>query len=103
MPTILNFLGYDKPYFAFGKDLFDDREDKIAFNYAGNAFQLIWDNWLIQHNSQNTIALYNWGADPLLKTNLIGKNDTVQVRMERKVKAIIQQYNNRMVDNRLLP
>jgi len=38
-----------------------------------------------------------------LKNNLAGKNDSVQFRMERKVKAIIQQYNNRMVDNKLFP
>ena len=103
MPTILNFLGYDKPYFAFGKDLFDDREDKIAINYAGNAFQLIWDNWVIQHNTSNTVGLFDRVNDPLLRNNLVGKNNTVQTRMERKVKAIIQQHNNRMVNNRLLP
>ena len=103
MPTILNYLGYDKPYFAFGKDLFDDREDKIAFNYIGNAFQLIWDDWVIQNNTSKTVSLFNQDSDPLLKNNLVGKNDTIQVRMERKIKAIIQQHNNRMVDNRMLP
>ncbi len=102
MPTILNYLGYDKPYFAFGKDLLDDREDRIAINYAGNAFQLIWDNWVLQHNTTASIALYDRNIDPLLKNNLVGKNDSIQNRMERKVKAIIQQHNNRMVDNRLL-
>ena len=103
MPTILNFLGYDKPYFAFGKDLLIDRVDKISFNYIGNAFQLIWDDWVIQYNTSKTVGLYNWVSDPLLKNNLVGKNDTIQVRMERKIKAIIQQHNNRMVDNRMLP
>ena len=102
MPTILNYLGYDKPYFAFGKDLLDDREDKIAFNYIGNAFQLIWDDWVIQNNTSNTVGLFNRVKDPLLKNNLVGKNDTIQVRMERKIKAIIQQHNNRMIDNRIL-
>ena len=103
MPTILNFLGYDKPYFAFGKDLLDSAEDKIAINYVGNAFQLIWDDWVIQHNSLQTVALYNRANDPLLKNNLVGKNDSIQSRLERKIKAVIQEYNNRMVDNRLLP
>ncbi|MCX6239370.1 MAG: sulfatase-like hydrolase/transferase [Bacteroidia bacterium] len=103
MPTILNYLGFEKPYFAFGKDLFDDQKDKISINYIGNAFQLIWDNWVIQHNTTNTVALFDRVNDPLLKNNLVGKNDTVQARMERKVKAFIQQHNNRMADNRMLP
>ena len=103
MPTLLNFLGYDKPYFAFGKDLFDPAEDKIAVNYIGNSFQLIWDDWVIQHNTHQTVALFNKAKDPLMKDNLVGKNDSVQFRLERKVKAVIQEYNNRMVENRLLP
>ena len=103
MPTILNYLGYDKTYFAFGKDLFDDSEDQISINYVGNTFQLIWDNWVIQHNSSVTLALYDLTNDPLLKNNLVGKNDSIQLRMERKVKGIIQQHNNRMVNNQMVP
>ena len=103
MPTLLNYLGYDKTYFAFGKDLFDDSEDQISINYVGNTFQLIWDNWVIQHNSFNTLALYDMANDPLLKNNLVGKNDSIQLRMERKVKGIIQQHNNRMVNNQMVP
>ena len=103
MPTILNYLGYDRPYFAFGKDLFDDRQDKIAISFVGNAFQLIWDDWVIQYNTLRTVGLYNRVRDPLLKNNLVGKDVPIQSRMERKVKAVIQQYNNRMINNRLSP
>ena len=103
MPTILNYLGYDKPWFAFGKNLFSDHEDRIAVNYLGNTFQLIWDDWVIQHNTVTIVGLYNRIRDPLLKNNLTGKKDSVQNRMENKVKAIIKHYNNRMIDNRLIP
>jgi len=103
MPTILNFLGYDKPYFAFGKDLFNDHEDQIAVSFVGNAFQMVWDNWVIQHDGFSTLALFDLENDPFLKNNLLGKKQYKQYLMERKIKAFIQQYNNRMVDNRLLP
>ena len=103
MPTILDFLGYDKPYFAFGKDLLDPKQDKIAVTYIGNTFQMIWDEWVIQHDTYETVAIYNRESDPLLMKNLVGKNDSIQLRLERKVKAFIQEHNNRMVDNKLLP
>jgi hypothetical protein len=74
-----------------------------VINYIGNSFQLIWDNWVIQHDAFKTVGLYEWMKDPYLINNLVGKNDTVQTRMERKIKAIIQQHNNRMADNKLLP
>ena len=60
----------------------------------GNTFQLIWDNWVIQHNTSETVALFDLAADPLQKNNLAGRLPDVQMRMEKKVKAVIQQYNN---------
>ena len=34
MPTMLNYLGYDKPYIAFGKDVLNTPvEDMWAFNW----------------------------------------------------------------------
>ncbi len=102
MPTILNYLGYDKPYFAFGKDLFNPGTDNFAIDYIGNAFQMIWDNWVIQFDGTKTIALYNRGTDPCLRNNLLNKYPEKQNFLQQKIKAIIQQHNNRMVDNRLL-
>jgi hypothetical protein len=37
-----------------------------------------------------------------MKNNLVGKV-SVQKQMERELKAIIQQYMERMTENRLLP
>lgn len=102
MPTILNYLGYDKPYFAFGKDLLNPRTDNFAIDYIGNSFQMIWDNWVIQFDGTKTKALYNRSSDPLLRINLINKFPEKQNFLEQKIKAIIQQHNNRMIDNRLL-
>ena len=101
LPTVLSYLNYDKPYFAFGKDLLDPDIDPIAVNYTGHAFQLIWNNWVIQYDMEKTVALFDLAADPLQKNNLVGKSPAEQTRMEKKVKAFIQQYNNRMVENKM--
>jgi arylsulfatase A-like enzyme len=103
MPTVLNFFGYDKPYFAFGKDLFNKSNDNIAINYIGNAFQMVCDDWVIQYNGSVTIGLYDWKKDPLLAFNLVNKKPDKQAAMERKLKAFIQQFNNRMQDNLMVP
>jgi phosphoglycerol transferase MdoB-like AlkP superfamily enzyme len=103
LPTVLSYLNYNEPFFAFGKNLSDTTGHNIAIHYTGNSFQLIWDNWVIQHNMKNTVALYDLSTDRLLKNNLAGKNPEVQWRMEQKVKAVIQQYNNRMIENRMTP
>jgi hypothetical protein len=39
----------------------------------------------------------------LLQTDLKDDRPGVVAALEEQLKAIIQQYNNRMIDNRLLP
>ena len=98
LPTTLSYLNYDQPYFAFGKNLLNEGSNE-AFNYAGMAYQLFDGSLLLRHDGSKALALYNYQKDPFLKENLLS---SVDIRsMERKVKAYIQQYNNRMVDNRL--
>ncbi len=102
MPTVLHYLHYPKPYLAFGQDMLHPPKEKFVFNYYGNAFQLIQGHWVIQHNTQKTIGLYNLKEDPLMRNNLVGKAPTIQAKMEPLIKAVIQQHNNRMVDDRLV-
>ncbi len=102
MPTILDYIGYPKTYFAFGQDLFERNKNKFAISYIGNVFQFIQNDWVLQFNLKKTTALYNLKYDRKMKINLVGKVAGVQLSMEKQVKAFIQQYNNRMVDDRML-
>jgi phosphoglycerol transferase MdoB-like AlkP superfamily enzyme len=102
MPTILNYVGYRRPYFAFGQDLFAPDSSKFNVNYAGNSFQLINRDWVLQFDLEKTISMYCLKTDRLMKNNLVGKNMPVQKFLEKQIKAFIQQYNGRMVNNQLL-
>lgn len=100
MPSVLGYLHYDKPYFAFGRDVFRESTTPIAFNYR-DAYNLYEGDYLISFNGKKTIGLYNFKNDKLLTTDLKKENKQVVAELELKLKAIIQQYNNRMIDNRL--
>lgn len=101
MPTILTYLNYDEPYFAFGEDLLNAHDEKFAISYYGNAFQLIMGDWLIQHDMKKVVGLFNIKNDPVLRKNLVNQRPEIQAKMTRKIQAFIQQFNNRMVDNKL--
>jgi len=98
LPSVLSYLNYDKPFVAFGKDLFSPGRNE-AFNYAGMAYQLMEDSLLLRYDGKKSLALFDYWNDPELKTNLL--SSVPAESMERKVQAYIQQYNNRMVENRL--
>lgn len=107
MPTILEYVGYGKPFLAFGKSLISVKpEESYAVNYTNEIFQYYSGEYLLQFNGDGngdkSTGLYNLRKDRLMTKNIIGKSN-VQDSMERKLKAIIQQYMNRMVHDRLTP
>jgi phosphoglycerol transferase MdoB-like AlkP superfamily enzyme len=101
LPSVLGYLGYDKPFFAFGRNVFDPSLEPFAFNFKDNNYQLFQNDFLLQFDGSKTVALYNFRDDPLLQNNLAKTSTPVVEKMEHKIKAIIQQYNNRMIENRL--
>ena len=103
MPTVLSYLGYDRPYVAFGCDLLTTTdEDTWAVNYLNGIYQYVKGDWLLQFDGQKAKALYRFRTDLLLKDNLLTKEPKIAADMERQVKAIIQSYMTRMVNNQLV-
>lgn len=82
MPSVLNFLGYDKPFFAFGEDcLTASKEHPWAVVYNHPQFEIL-----------TTDAELALGTMPA---------DTASQAPVRYLKAFIQQYIDRMITNRL--
>lgn len=101
MPTLLGILAYPKPYIAFGKDLLKvSKEDSWAVNYLNGIYQYVKYNYVLQFDGKSTIAIYSLD-DRLMKNNLIGTLSE-QKLMENELKAIIQQYMECMVMDKLV-
>jgi phosphoglycerol transferase MdoB-like AlkP superfamily enzyme len=101
MPSVLGYLNFNEPYVAFGRNAFSKEQTPFAFNYKDNVYQMFEGNYLLQFDGTRSISLYDFVADKLLEQNLITQLPEVAQSMEKKIKAIIQQYNNRMIEDRL--
>jgi phosphoglycerol transferase MdoB-like AlkP superfamily enzyme len=102
MPSILGYLHYDKPYLAFGRDVFHPgNTEPFAFNYKDDVYQLFQDDYLLQFDGKRSLGFYNYKTDRMVQHNLAQQPTPEQQKMEEKIKAIIQQYNNRMVEDKL--
>ena len=102
LPTILGMIGYQKPYLAFGIDVLNTpAEETWAVNYLNGIYQYVRYGYVLQFDGQQTKAIYSLD-DRLMKTSLLGKTG-VQSLMEQELKAVIQQYMERMTQNRLMP
>ena len=105
MPTMLNYLGYDKPYVAFGCDLLNTpRDDMWAVNYINGTYQYVKHGYVMQFDGEKATGIFSID-DHLMAGNLLntpGGVDPAEVAsMERELKAIIQQYMDRMLSDRL--
>lgn len=101
MPTIMGLLHYDKPYLAFGCDIVNTPPEQTwAFNYNNGIYQFIKGDLMMQHDGTNVKALYRFKTDPLLRHNIKGQVPE-QADMEMHLKALVQQYLTRMINNRL--
>lgn len=102
MPTVLNYLGYDQPYVAFGCDLLNTpAEETFAVNYFNNNYQYFKGKYMLQFDGKKSIAFYNYLEDRMLKNNLLNTL-TEQKEMEMELKSMIQQYMERMTGNHLI-
>ncbi len=111
LPTVLDYIGYRKPFIAFGESLFSFPEkDRYSVSYKNGIYQLIGDTHVLQYNGSEAVAFFRVKTDPLLKKNLLSEKNggnmsrsdqRVKASMLRYLKAVIQTYNHRMSANKL--
>lgn len=83
MPSVLNFLGYDKPYFAFGEDcLTQPKKHPWAVIYNHPLFEILSPEREVVLNERTPA------------------NEEEEVMLQY-LKAFIQQYTDRMINNQL--
>ena len=105
MPTILNYMGYDRPYLAFGQDMLNTPADQtIAMQWVPEAesYEFVKGNYAIDFDGERITHAFRYRTDSLLRHNVLHTmpKDTLH-QMERQMKAIIQSYMYRMNNNQL--
>lgn len=101
MPTVLHHLSHRDPFIAFGNDLLNDTAQHFVVNYNG-FYQIFMGDYLLQFDGERGTALFDFKRDTMLRHDLRTALPEVVQTMESRLKAFIQQYNQRLIDNRML-
>ena len=107
MPTILGYLGYNKPFFAFGEDLQNPASYHWAISYINGTYQLIQGDYVMLFNGQRVTSFYNRNNQPgqQEKNSPEKLNNQAEkmifLTMEARIKAIVQTYNDCLINNRM--
>lgn len=103
-PTALELLGVESSIISFGQSAFNETMH-FSVSYLNGIYQIITDDYCLQFNSEKTIGFYDWKKDNDLINNLVGSQEDnlidIQIKIEKHLKAYLQQYQTRIVNNKL--
>lgn len=92
MPTMLGLMGYEKPYFAFGRDVFNEPERRaVTTNCVNQIYQCITDSLSIYMDDEQTLYAYA-ATDTLQQHDILDLSKAEQRNLNDYFKAIIQAY-----------
>lgn len=98
MPSILDYLNYSAPFVAFGKSVFSN-EPSFSITYLGGIYQYVSDKELVKFDGERVIGYHEIETNSEVKVSEREMNG-VPVELNR-LKAILQQFNNRLLENNL--
>lgn len=98
MPTVLGLVGNKQPYFAFGRDIFNEKNRfQMATNSVYQVYQCVTDSYSLYFDGEKTLHVYA-ANDTLQKNDLVGHNDPKIKETERHLKALLQSYTEHVHD-----
>ena len=101
-PTILDMIGYQKPFRSWGRSLVNPKSDETPFvvKHAGNFYQYMSGDYICTFDGKKVVGFYA-KSDKGMEHNLISKRTPEMDVLEIKVKSFVQDYMNRIVEKRL--
>ena len=91
MPSILDYLNYQEPFFAFGESVF--KKNSWAIHHINNRYCLITENGIINNRQERYSTFSDW--------NFKNKIDMFE-RDINFIKAFKQSYSKNMINNDLI-
>lgn len=102
MPSVLDFLHYPYPYFAFGKSVFDNNPaNHFVVSYINGVYQVVKPPYCLQMEGKTVAAIYNYRLDSMLTHNLLSEKPHVKDSLSRILEAVMQTYGRDIIHNEM--
>lgn len=100
-PTVLDMIGYDKPFMSWGRSLVGgDKIKPYVISYYGNQYMFQQGNYICAFDGRDVVGFYDIN-DKGLEHNLISKKNKEMEQVEIACKAFLQDYFERIIDKKL--
>lgn len=99
-PTLMDMIGYDKPFRSWGRSLLDPDSKPFVVKYGGGFYQFMSGEYICYFDGKKAIGFYS-KDDKGMKNNLIGQRNAAMDSLELRCKAFLQDYMYRVIDKKL--
>ena len=99
-PTLLDIVGYDKPFRSWGRSLVGDNTEEPFVINGLDYYHLQRGNYICTFNGEEAIGFYDI-EDKGLEKNLIANRNAEMDELELFCKAFLQDYYERIIDKEL--
>ncbi len=102
LPSVMDYLGYDKPFFAFGNSIFSNASPRFTINEINNRYEFLMNGYLLKTETTNITEFYNFAIDNQCSNNLLHTPaDSSLKTTEPYFRAFIQLYNSTLIHNKM--
>ena len=100
-PTLLDMMGYQKPFRSWGRSLVGDTKiPPFSIKYSQNVYQFMSGKYVCCFDGKKTVGFYD-KSDKALERNLIANRTLEMDTLEMRCKAFVQDYMERIIDKKL--
>lgn len=100
-PTVLDLIGYDKPFRSWGRSLINNNNSlPFAINFISGNYYLQQGNYICEFDGEKAIGFYDIN-DKALNQNLISKRNAEMNDLEIYCRAFLKDYFDRIIDRNL--
>ena len=101
LPTVADMLHTECSVFSFGRSVYSALPHYYIY-FSNGEYILMMGDYVSKFREGYKTELFNAKTDPDLRNDISDKNKSITDYHEKLTKAIIQQYNNRLIKNQTI-
>jgi phosphoglycerol transferase MdoB-like AlkP superfamily enzyme len=101
LPSVMDYLGYNKPFFALGNSVFDTTAQRFYVEYFSGAYTWANKDYLLNCLGKKPRGLYQWQQDKFCQHNLLGQSTQLSTDLMNHLLAMRQVYSQVMIKNQM--
>ena len=101
LPSVLDYINFNKPYIQFGKSAFVEGEKRWMFNKVPDGAIIADREYVMHFNGDRVMGLHTFAEYPKISKDIRNEHPVIAEELAGQLKAIWQVHDEAMINNTL--